>query len=138
MAEYLEAHGLPSSAIITYNQGEESTQETARIVAEIMKSHQFQSVMIISDYYRITRTKLALTHEGITNIEKAHVGKLQKEDAMKIGREVVALYDYIGKIYLLPAAEKAREEAQVGMDKAKSDAEQAKEKVDKNLDNMAK
>ena len=103
-----------------------------------MKSHRFQSVMVVTDYYHMTRTKLALLHEGITEIGKAHVGKLRKEDAWKIGREVVALYDYIGKIYLLPAAKKVKKEALVGVDKAKADAEKTKEKVDKSLDSMAK
>lgn len=135
--EYLESRGIPSSAIIAaYGRG--TTQGNAREVAQIMKSHQLQSVMIVSDYYQLTRAKLALRHEGIAEIEKAHVGKFQKGDALKIGREVVALYDYIGKIYLLPAAEKVQKEAQVGLDKAKSDAETTKEKVDKSLDNMAK
>ena len=137
MAKYLESHGIASNVIIVAHPGE-NTPETARDVAEIMKSHEFKSVMIVTDYYHVTRVKLALSHEGITDIQKAHVGKLDKEDAWKIGREVIALYDYVGRVYLLPAAEKAKEEAQVGMDKAKADAEKAKEKVDKSLDNMAK
>ena len=137
MAKYLESHGVPSNAIIEGRQGQ-NTQETARDVAGIMKSHQFQSVMIVTDYYHMTRTKLALHHEGVAEIQKAHVGKLQKEDALKIGREVVALYDYVGKVYLLPAAEKVKEEAKVGMDKAKVDAEQAKKKVDKSFDGLSK
>jgi uncharacterized SAM-binding protein YcdF (DUF218 family) len=134
---YLETHGVPPGGVIETRRSE-STQETARLVSEIMKSRGFQSVMIVTDYYHVTRVKLALTHEGVGNIEKAHVGKLRKEDALKIGREVVALCDYVGHIYLLPAAEKAKEEAKVGMDKASVDAEKAKEKVDKSLDNMAK
>jgi vancomycin permeability regulator SanA len=137
MAKYLESHGIPSNAIIE-NHRAESTQDTARHVAEIMKSHEFESIMVVSDYYDITGTKLALTHEGVAEIQKAHVGKLQKEDAWKIGREVVSLYNYIGRVFLLPAAEKVKEEAKVGADKAKADAEQAKKKVDKSLDSMAK
>jgi hypothetical protein len=137
MAKYLEDHGLPSSAIIVDNHGE-TTQETARLVATIMKSHGFQSVMIVSDYYHITRTKLALRHEGVADVEKAHVGKLRKGDALKIGREVVTLYDYLGKVYFLPAAEQVKKEAQVGMDKASADAEKATQKVSKSLDNLAK
>jgi uncharacterized SAM-binding protein YcdF (DUF218 family) len=137
MAKYLESGGIPASAIIEENRGED-TQDAAHDMAGIMKSHQFQSVMLVTDYYRMTRARLALTHEGVADIQKVHVGKLRKEDAWKIGREVVALYDYIGKTYLLPAAEKAREEAQAGMDKAKTDVKKAKEKVDKSLDNMAK
>lgn len=137
MAEYLVSKGIPAGAII---EGPEkgSTQETAREIAKIMKSHQFRSVMIVSDYYRMTRTKLALVHAGITEVGKAHVGKLRKEDAWKIGREVVALYDYVGKVYLFPAAEMIKKEAQVGMDKASVDAEKARDSVSKGLDNMTK
>jgi len=136
MGAYLESHSVPSDAIIEVHR--ETTQGSAREVAAIMKLHQFQSVMVITDYYRMTRMKLALNHEGITEIQKAHVGTLRKEDAWNIGREVVALYEYIGRTYLLPAAEKVKKEAQVEMDKAKTDAEQTKDKVDKSLDSMAK
>ena len=106
MAGYLERRGIPANVILESRQGE-NTQDTARDVAGIMKSRRFQSVMIVADYYHITRTRLALNHEGITEIQKAHVGTLRKEDALKIGREVVALFAYVGKVYLLPAAEKA-------------------------------
>ena len=142
MAAYLRNHGIPASAIIEDHAKPEdhsqATGETARTVAEIMKSRGFKSVMVITDYYHVTRTKLALYHEGVPTIEKAHVGKFDKTDAWNIGREVVALYAYIGKVYLFPAAEKAKEEAQVGLEKAKVEAEQAKQKVDKSLDSMSK
>jgi uncharacterized SAM-binding protein YcdF (DUF218 family) len=137
VGKYLESNGVPASAIIE-DRRDENTLEAARHVAAIMKTRQFESVMIVADYYRITRAQLALDHEGVAEIDKAHVGKLQKEDALKIGREVVALYAFIGKVYLLPAAEKAKDEAKVGMDKASSDAEKAKDSVDKSLDGLAK
>jgi vancomycin permeability regulator SanA len=137
MATYLEAQGIPSSAIFEDQRGG-TMQEAARDVAGIMKSHQFVSLMLITDYYRVTRTKMVLGHEGIDGIQKAHVGKLQKEDAMKIAHEVVALYDYLGRNYLLPMAEKVKEEAKVGADKAKVDAQNAKETVDKKLDSLPK
>jgi len=137
MVQYLERHGLPATAIID-NSVEDTARAAAVRVEAIMKSHGFQSVMVVADYYRLTRLKLALNHEGVANVEKSHVGKLQREDALKIGREVAALCDYVGHVYLLPAAEKAKEEAQVGMDKASTEAEKAKDKVNKSLDNMAK
>jgi len=137
MSKYLESHGIPESAIIVTHRAE-NMQETAGAVARIMKAHEFRSVMVVTDYYRVTRAKLVLNHEGIAEILKAHVGQFQAADAWEIGREVVALYKYVGTVYLLPAAEKAKDEAQVGIDKAKVDAEQAKKKVDKGLDNMAK
>ena len=137
MAKYLETHGVPANAIIEAPRSE-TTQGMARAVAKLMKSRMFQSVMIVTDYYHMTRLKLVLNHEGVADIEKSHVGTLRKEDALKIGREVVALCNYVGHVYLLPAAEKAKEEAQVGLDKASVDAQQAKDKVNKSLDDMAK
>ena len=142
MANYLERRGVPASAIIQDRAKPDdhlnATADTARDVAAIMKAHDFKSVLVITDYYHVTRVKLALYHEGVPTIEKAHVGKFDKVDAWNIGREVVAFYVYIGKVYLSPAAEKAKEEAQVGLEKAKIDAEAAKQKVDKSLDSMSK
>lgn len=135
--KYLESHGVPSDVIVEDHHGQ-NMGEMARDVATILKSHQATSVMIVTDYYHVTGTKIALAHEGIRQVGNAHVGQFQKEDAVKIGRETVALCEYVGKVYLLPAAEKAKEEAQIGMDKAKVEAEKAKEKVDKSLDSMAK
>jgi hypothetical protein len=103
-----------------------------------MKERRFQSVMLVTDYYRMTRTHLVLMHDGVQQIEKAHVGKFQKEDVLAITREVIALYDYIGRTYLLPAAEKAKEEAQVGLDKASVEAGQAKQRLDKSIDGLKK
>jgi uncharacterized SAM-binding protein YcdF (DUF218 family) len=137
MTKYLESHGVPPSVIIEDRQAR-TAQEMAREVAAIMKSRQLASVMIVTDYYQVTGTKIALVHEGIKQVGNAHVGRFQKEDAVKIGRATVALCEYVGKVYLLPAAEKAKEEAQVGIDKVKVEAEKAKEKVDKSLDSMAK
>ncbi len=137
VTDYLETHGVPANAILEASRAE-NTGAMAFNVAEVMREHHFGSVMIVADYYRITRTKIALSHDGITEIEKAHAGNLDKDDAMKIGREVVALYEYVGKIYLMPAAEKVKQEAQVGVDKAKVDAEQAKQKVDKDLNGLSK
>lgn len=137
MAKYLESHGIPADVIIqTHPVG--SVPELAGDVERIMKEHRFQSVMIIADYYQITRIKLELMHQGVATVQKVHVGRLRKADLWTIGREVVALYEFLGRNYLLPALEKAKEEAQVGLKKAGVDAQEAKEKVNTRLDNMAK
>ena len=137
MAHYLEAHGVAAGAIIEIHQGSH-TEDGARALAAIMKAREFHSVMVVTDYYHVTRLKLALRHEGIAPVEQAHAGKLRKEDALKIAREVVALYDYLGKFYLLPAAKKAADEAKVGEEKVKEEAEKAKGKVDKSPDSLVK
>jgi hypothetical protein len=137
MTQYLESHKIPSTAIIEAHWGKDP-QSPDQDMANILKSHHFKSVLVITDYYRVTRIKLMLGHEGIEDVWKAHVGTLRKADAVKIGREVIALYEYIGKAYLLPAVEKIKKEAWIGADKAKAGAEKAKEKVDKSLDSLPK
>ena len=137
VTKYLEDHGIPSSAILE-NTDYISTWDMAHKVVHTMKMHECASVMVVADYYRMTRLKLALGHEGITEIRKSHIGELRKEDALAIAYEVVALYDYVGKTFLLPAAEKIKQEAKVGADKAKEDAEKAKDHVDKGLNSLSK
>jgi len=137
MVRYLEDHGLPSRAIIADNHGD-TTESLSRRVAEITREHQFGSVLLVADYMAMTRLTLALKHKGVMDVLKVHVGRAQKEDALKIGREVVTLFGYVGRTFLLPTAEKVQQEAKVGMDKASADAEKAKEKVDKDFNNLAK
>jgi vancomycin permeability regulator SanA len=135
LAKYLESHGIDSGVIVEGHGGGD-VPATARETVKIMKARQLQSVMIIADYYRITRMKLALSHEGISAIDKAHLGKIQSEDAADIAREVVTLYDYVARTFVFPMAEKVKDEAQVELNKAKTDAGKAKQKVDKGLDSL--
>ncbi len=137
MTRYLEGHGVPSSAIIE-DSGAKDTGDMAHDVASIMKRQQLTSVMIVTDYYRMSRIKLALLHAGVSSIAKSHVGSAQVQDAWPIACEVVALYGYLGHTFLLPAAEKIKEEATTEADKAKVEAQKAKESVDKKLDTLPK
>ena len=136
MAKYLEEKGIPSNVIVIDEAA--TTPEATRKAVEIMKARDLHSVMIVTDYYHVTRTKLAFLHDGITSIQKAHIGVLDKSDAEAIGREVVALYGYVARVYVLPTVDKIAKEAKVGAEKAKADAEEAKKKVDKGFDTMSK
>ena len=108
MAQYLQAHEVPAAAIIEDHEGA-STASTARDMAGIMRERNLNTVMVVTHYYHITRTKLALKHEGIASIQQAHVGVVRKEDAFNLVREVIATDYYLAKFYLLPAVEKAKE-----------------------------
>lgn len=137
MEKYLEDHEIPSDAITADHDGGDM-EKTAQNVAAIMKGKKFHSVMIVTDYYHITGLKLALRHEELTEIEQAHSGKLQGEDLEPIANAVVALYAYLGKIYLVPTLEKAKEALSSGGEKAKAEVEKAKETVDKKIDSLPK
>ncbi len=106
MARYLMAHGVPSRAILE-DHGGVNTDATAHDVAFAMRERRYASVMIVTSYYHITRTKLAFRREGIHNLSQAHAGVVRKEDAFSVGREVVDLYYHLFKFYLGPAARQA-------------------------------
>jgi vancomycin permeability regulator SanA len=134
MSNYLVEHQVPVSAIVEDKNGAH-TADTGEDVAGIMRERDLHSAMIVTNYYHITRTKLALQHAGIKDIEQAHVGVVQKEDAFMLAREVLAFYDYLFKFYLQPAAEKARIEAQAAAEKARQDADQMRSQTHDDLQN---
>jgi uncharacterized SAM-binding protein YcdF (DUF218 family) len=137
MTKFLEEHHVPSSAIIEESGGT-NTEEMAGNVAEILRNHGVASVMIISDYYRMTLLKMALLHAGVSNIAKSHVGTASFQDAVPITREVFALYSYLYRIFLLPTAEKVKQEAATEASKASAEAQKAKENVDQKLNALPK
>jgi vancomycin permeability regulator SanA len=110
MGQYLNAHGVSGLAVIEDHHGI-NTDATARDVAELMRLHGFRSVMIVTSYYHITRTKMALKREGIHAIAQVHAGVVNKDDAFNIAREVADIYYHLFKYYLGPAAQKAAVEA---------------------------
>jgi vancomycin permeability regulator SanA len=148
MANYLVEHTVPRTAVIE-DRGGATTSDTGFDVARIMRERKLDSVMIVTNYFHITRTKLALQMAGVRNIEQMHVGVVKKDDGFMLAREVVALYYYLGRFYLVPAAEKAREEAQadgqkikqeaqVDGEKAQDEADKLKQKANDDLDSLRK
>jgi uncharacterized SAM-binding protein YcdF (DUF218 family) len=137
MSKYLADRGIPAATIIEVSY-DENEPGTAEHIAEVLKEHHFNSVMFVTNYYNVTLTKLQFTHAGIANLQKQHIGALQKEDAWKITNSLIALYSFIGQTYLLPAAEKVKAEAKVGAEKAQADAAAAKQSLDKKFDNLPK
>jgi vancomycin permeability regulator SanA len=131
MWNYLVEHNVPSTAVIQDRVGVH-TSETGVDVAHIMQMRGLHSVMVVSNYYHITRLKLALRHAGVTNIEQAHVGVVQVQDAPMLGREVIALYYYLGKFYVMPAAEKAKQDVDNG--KFKQEIQEAGQKIESEAD----
>jgi vancomycin permeability regulator SanA len=139
MCNYLVEHQVPIGAIVQ-DRGGANTDDTSEDVERIAKERDLHSVMIVTDYYHITRTKLALHHAGVTDVEQAHSGVVKTEDAPRLGREILALYFYIGKFYFIPWASKAQAQAQVDSEKLKEqaqiEAEKLKEDADKAKSNV--
>jgi uncharacterized SAM-binding protein YcdF (DUF218 family) len=133
----LEKDGVPASAIVK-DSGAKDTGEMAADVAAILRQRNLATVMIITDYYSMSRIKLALLHAGMDNIAKSHVGHAGVGDAWPIACEVGALYGFIFHTFVMPTAEKVKQEASDAAEKARTQAVKAKDNVDQKLDALPK
>jgi vancomycin permeability regulator SanA len=95
MKQFLVRRGVPDSAVLMDLQGL-NTYMTARNYDSMRKIYNFQSVLVISQFYHITRCKLALRRFGITqNVYSAHGNSYYAVDGMGCIREFFAFYKYL-------------------------------------------
>ncbi|QOY38578.1 YdcF family protein [Anaerobacillus isosaccharinicus] len=93
MKEYLVNKGIPSELIIEDSNGYNSFM-TAENTKAIMKDLNIKSVMVITQYFHITRTKLAFNKLGFENVYSAHAEIFEYRDLYSITREFPAYYKY--------------------------------------------
>lgn len=94
MKEYLINTGIPEDKIILDSKGN-NTFMTAENTKEIFEEMNFDSVMIISQYYHISRTKLAFKKVGFDKVYSAHARIFEIRDIYSLAREFFAYYKYI-------------------------------------------
>jgi vancomycin permeability regulator SanA len=93
MKEYLLSREIPAEDIIADRMGY-TTYESAINCRIIMKENNYKSVLVISQYFHISRTKLALRRAGIETIYSVHVPYYELRDIFSLFREVFAYYYY--------------------------------------------
>jgi len=91
MKEYLIKAGIPEDKIIEDNNGN-NTEMTARNAKSIMENLGFDSAMIITQYYHVTRTKLVMKEAGINDVYSAHARFFELRDIYSLTREFAAYY----------------------------------------------
>lgn len=94
MKDYLVMVGIPSDSIIVDSRGT-NTLMTAEITKYIMDEFNLHSAMVITQYYHITRSKLALHEAGIKEVYSAHARIFEIRDIYSITREFFAYYQYL-------------------------------------------
>lgn len=97
MSNYLLARGIPSSAIIRDTVGV-NTRASANNTYLYMQKNHLQSAIIVSQYYHITRTKLAFRQAGIEKIGQASPDYISGKDFFSIIRELFGYPAYWLKI----------------------------------------
>jgi uncharacterized SAM-binding protein YcdF (DUF218 family) len=98
MKQYLVAHGIPEARIYVDSHGK-TTYLTAKNTARIMKENNWQSVMVISQYFHIPRSKLALNKFGVSQVYSAHADFYELRDVYSTAREVVGYTSYFLRSY---------------------------------------
>ena len=94
MRQYLISRGIPENCIRVDSVGN-TTALTAKNASQIMKQNNWQSAMIISQYFHISRTRLAFAHYGVNPIYSAHANYFELRDLYSIFREVIGYFSYI-------------------------------------------
>lgn len=94
MQRYLVAQGVPAQAILIDNKGD-NTQATARNYAHIAQQRHLRSVLVVSQFFHLSRTKLLLRKRGVPVVHAAHATYYEWRDAYALFREFFAYYAYL-------------------------------------------
>lgn len=88
MRRYLVGQGVPRDRIIVDNAGVD-TSATARNAADIMAARDYDSAIVVSQYFHIPRARLAMQRAGIET-HTAHADFFEPRDLYSTARELVA------------------------------------------------
>ena len=95
MKEYLAAHGVPADRIIEDNHGE-NTYLTAKDLLPVADSLNIHSVIAVSSFYHLTRTKYIIRKEGFRGAVHGDASQaFFWNDLVGIPRDAVAFYKYL-------------------------------------------
>jgi vancomycin permeability regulator SanA len=94
MRQYLINQNVPANCIHLDSAGN-TTALTAKNTASIMKQNNWQSALIVSQYFHISRTRLAFQNYGIATVYSAHANYFELRDLYSIVREVFGYFSYL-------------------------------------------
>mgnify|MGYP002087224465 FL=1 len=94
MREYLVNRNIPENRIHLDSEGR-TTNLTAKNTAQIMKRNNWQSALIVSQYFHISRTRMAFINYGISPVFSAHANYFELRDLYSIVREVFGYFSYL-------------------------------------------
>ena len=99
MKRYLVEHGVPAERVIE-DRGGINSFETARFTARYMQEHELRSVVAVSQYYHLSRCKLALRRFGAPQVHGARADlQLELREPWSWLREIVGYYVYAARSY---------------------------------------
>uniref|UniRef100_UPI00404AB807 YdcF family protein n=1 Tax=Flavobacterium sp. TaxID=239 RepID=UPI00404AB807 len=91
MKAYLIKNNVPDSLIIVDNYGD-NTLATVENTIKLKDSLKFESLIVVSQYFHVTRTKMLFKKHGFQNVSSASPKYFEFRDFYSIFREFVAFY----------------------------------------------
>jgi uncharacterized SAM-binding protein YcdF (DUF218 family) len=91
---YLVSAGVPESAIWVDDLGIDTQASAVNTVAILQREH-LKSVFVITQYFHIPRSKLALSKLGVSPIYNAHPRYVEVRGLYSIVRELPAYVKYL-------------------------------------------
>jgi vancomycin permeability regulator SanA len=93
MKDYLVTAGIPAEQVIVDSLGN-NTFLSARKTLEIVRERKLSSVLVISQYFHIPRSQLALERFGISPVYTAHARWFELRDLYSAPRELIGYVRY--------------------------------------------
>ena len=91
MKDYLIKNNVPDSLVIIDNFGN-NTLATVNNALKLKESLRFKSIIVVSQYFHLTRTKMLFKKQGFNNISSASPTYFEFRDFYSLLREFVAYY----------------------------------------------
>lgn len=91
MKEYLISKNIPDSVIIVDNKGD-NTRLTVENTLETRKKYPFESIIVVSQYFHVTRTKKIFKNKGFEEVNSVSPKYFEWRDLYSVLREFPAFY----------------------------------------------
>lgn len=98
MRRYLRDHGIPEQHILVDPEGI-NTYATARHTAQLLRERHLHGVIVVTQYFHISRARLALARFGVAPIYTARAAIVHWRDGYSLVREVFGWYFYALRSY---------------------------------------
>ncbi len=98
MKRYLVDRGVPEDRVIA-DGGGATTYLTAKNAAALMKRNGWGSAMVVSQYFHVARTRLAVESFGVGPVYAAHADYFELRDLYSLAREVIGYASYLARRY---------------------------------------
>lgn len=91
MKEFLVNNSIPDSVILVDNDGN-NTRLTVENTLKFQQKYKFKSIIVVSQYFHVTRTKKLFKEKGFTQVESVSPRYFEWRDLYSILREFPAYY----------------------------------------------